>query len=261
MTNTTVPALSAPPAEIIDRATPPLAAPLSSSRGASSGTLEAVKWLAIVAMALDHVDAILYARDLGWPTAIGRLAMPLFAYILASNLARNSQNRRPYLQRLLLWGLISEPVYILAFGHFGPDPILCLGAIVAMIHFAERPARHPTARVLVPLAGAAVASYGGYGAGLPLLAASIYLSVKPTKETSFPTAGAKTCQFALTPIAICLLNGGPATMDSFFALLAYPIMLIANSARIPLPRCPPVVFYAFYPGHLAILILFRWLSS
>ena len=55
----------------------------------NDGQLEALKWLALVSMLVDHFGR--YAFGLGtdsWAFAIGRLAFPLFAFVLASNLAR-----------------------------------------------------------------------------------------------------------------------------------------------------------------------------
>lgn len=54
----------------------------------ADGTVEALKWLGLVLMTLDHVNK--YALHERVPALFyaGRLAMPIFAFVLAFNLAR-----------------------------------------------------------------------------------------------------------------------------------------------------------------------------
>ncbi|MBK7549911.1 MAG: hypothetical protein IPI20_19875 [Rhodoferax sp.] len=53
-----------------------------------NGTLEALKWLALVLMTGDHVNKYVLADSLPGLFELGRLAMPLFMFVLAYNLAR-----------------------------------------------------------------------------------------------------------------------------------------------------------------------------
>jgi len=54
----------------------------------ADGTAEALKWLALVLMVLDHVNKYLYNDALLWVFPIARLSFPLFGFVLAYNLAR-----------------------------------------------------------------------------------------------------------------------------------------------------------------------------
>ena len=54
----------------------------------ADGTLEALKWLALVLMALDHTNKFLFKEKLPVLFEMGRLAMPTFAFVLAYNLTR-----------------------------------------------------------------------------------------------------------------------------------------------------------------------------
>ena len=54
----------------------------------SSGTLEALKWLALLLMTFDHVNKHLLHGSVPELFAAGRLAMPLFGFVLGYNLAR-----------------------------------------------------------------------------------------------------------------------------------------------------------------------------
>ena len=54
----------------------------------SSGTLEALKWLALLLMTLDHVNKHLLHASVPELFAAGRLTLPLFGFVLGYNLAR-----------------------------------------------------------------------------------------------------------------------------------------------------------------------------
>jgi hypothetical protein len=54
----------------------------------SDGTIEAMKWLALLSMTGDHVNKCLFNGTLPFLFEIGRLAMPLFIFVLAYKLAR-----------------------------------------------------------------------------------------------------------------------------------------------------------------------------
>ena len=68
----------------------PIRAPVSTAPRLelSSGTLEALKWLALLLMTLDHVNKHLLHASVPELFAVGRLALPLFGFVLGYNLAR-----------------------------------------------------------------------------------------------------------------------------------------------------------------------------
>ncbi|MCX6084810.1 MAG: TraX family protein, partial [Caldiserica bacterium] len=87
------------------------------SAGDGQPTLEqsdALKLIAIVSMTVDHVGAILLPQ-VDWLRIIGRVAFPLFAYQLAAGYL-HTRNVARYARRLAVWGLIAQPVYMIAFG-------------------------------------------------------------------------------------------------------------------------------------------------
>ena len=75
---------------------------------------EALKWIAIFTMTIDHVGAILYPEFefLRW---VGRLSFPLFAYLLILGM-ENTRNIRNYFTRLFVFALISQLPFFLAIG-------------------------------------------------------------------------------------------------------------------------------------------------
>ena len=54
----------------------------------ADGTLEALKWLGIGLMTLDHMNKFLNGGQSAFIFDLGRIALPLFGFVLAYNLAR-----------------------------------------------------------------------------------------------------------------------------------------------------------------------------
>ena len=88
----------------------------------SSGTLEALKWLALMLMTLDHVNKHLLHASVPELFAAGRLALPLFGFVLGYNLARPgalaSGGYSRTARRLAMFGTIATIPFI-ALGGLG----------------------------------------------------------------------------------------------------------------------------------------------
>src|SRR5690554_4696036 len=93
----------------------------------TSGQQELVRWTAIVTMVVDHVGAVVLEAGAAMPLrAVGRVAWPLFAYLLAYNVARRAVDPTRYLRPLATWYVISIIPYYLAFGTFRPNILATL---------------------------------------------------------------------------------------------------------------------------------------
>src|SRR5690625_4919974 len=80
----------------------------------SSRQQELLRWLAITCMVIDHVGAIFLDRADAQPLrAIGRVAWPLFAYLLAYNVALRRVPPAKYLPTLATFTLACQlPPYL-----------------------------------------------------------------------------------------------------------------------------------------------------
>ena len=87
----------------------------------SSGTLEALKWLALILMTFDHVNKHLLHASVPELFAAGRLAMPLFGFVLGYNLARPDALEGGTFKR--------TAVRLAVFGSIASVPFIALGGL------------------------------------------------------------------------------------------------------------------------------------
>ena len=79
------------------------------------GTIEALKWLGVVLMTLDHINKYFFNATLPGVFELGRLTMPIFGFVLAYNLARPGCLAKGVygrtMKRMALYGLLATPFY------------------------------------------------------------------------------------------------------------------------------------------------------
>ncbi len=72
-----------------------------------------LKLIAIITMLIDHIGAVLYP-EIRWLRLIGRIAFPIFAYLVAEGFYKTSDVKK-YLKRLFIFALVSQVPFYLAF--------------------------------------------------------------------------------------------------------------------------------------------------
>lgn len=97
----------------------------------TSSARELLKWLAVILMTGDHVAKVIYGGYVPGLSEAGRVAFPLFALVMAYNLAQPGADVGKSIRRLALWGVIAQPVHALAFGYWLPLNILLTFALCA----------------------------------------------------------------------------------------------------------------------------------
>ena len=74
--------------------------------------LELVKWLAFVAMVVDHVDLFLFNRTVPWMFEVGRFAAPAFAICFGIGLAF-TRDAVAVADRLMWPAVLAQCIWIL----------------------------------------------------------------------------------------------------------------------------------------------------
>jgi hypothetical protein len=219
------------------------------SVGDGQPTLEqsdALKLVAIVSMTIDHVGAILLPQ-VSWLRIIGRVAFPLFAYQLASGYL-HTRNLTRYARRLAVWGLIAQPVYMIAFGvrlwtlNIFATLLLGLLAIWGWDHrrwwAVALPLSLAAIQLWLPEVGP---DYGLYGVLLCLASFVLFRNRE---------------QLVIGHGLLHVLAGIMFWPSQIYALASIPFILWPPRLHL---RHLPQLFYAYYPAHLALLVLVRHL--
>lgn len=224
-----------------------------------SGSL--LKTIAIISMAIDHTAYALYpvvgvlrepftiagkALTLYWiMRKIGRLAFPIFCFLIAEGYL-HTRNKKRYSLRLLLFAVISEiPFNLMCGGNYlyqnGQNVFFTLFFGLLLIHiFASVDAnwkKYLAMSAVAALALIAKADYDLYGA---LLVFMFYiLRGYPVVQPFF---------------AYPLLSG------EIYAVAACIPINMYNGQRGYIKSTPlKIAFYAFYPVHMLILVGIRYL--
>jgi len=209
------------------------------------GTLEAVKWLALLLMVADHVNKYLLHDASQLLFNFGRIAMPLFVFVLAYNLARpgclEHGTHRRTMKRLALFGILATPPFIalggLLAGWWPLNILFTLLSMTAIIYFLEQ-------RTL-----------GGY-----FIACAVFIVAGSSVEFWWPALAfgiaiwwyCKTPRFTPIIIAVLALASLRIINGNYWAIASTPIMFASVVVNIPMPRYK-WVFYYFYPFHLSVI--------
>lgn len=208
----------------------------------ADGTLEALKWLGLVLMTLDHINKYLFAESLPGLFEAGRLAVPIFCFVLAYNLARPDALRRGVyqrtMQRLALYGLLASPFFIALGGWWPLNILFMLLVATATTYLLEQGG---TVRIM---AAVAVFIFGGlfvefWWPALALCLAGWRYCKAPSKRAAAVLVAAMA--------SLYLIN------RNHWALAALPVIFAAPYFNIRMPRWRHV-FYAYYPAHLGLLL-------
>jgi len=216
----------------------------------ASGTMEAVKWLAVILMAMDHVNRLLLNWSHPFMFYAGRSAMPLFVFILAYNLAqpqaRENGAARRVLERLLPIAVISSLPYLeLNMETLGFFPLnilftLAIGTVLVML------LEHPTwpQLILAAVLFAATGKFVDYGwSGIGLFVSVWYFFRGPSLWRG-----------AIVLLVLILM--GVVANGNQWALVAVPILGLSFYLRLPVKRIKYALYY-FYPVHLMVIAVLK----
>lgn len=214
----------------------------------TDGTLEGLKWLALVSMTVDHANRFFLAGSSYSAYCFGRLAMPLFAFILAFNLARpQAWARGLYKQtlgRLAIFGFLAMPAYNAMKGIHSWWPLnimFTLWLATACLFFIEkRGVFNLIAAALLFFFCGPLVEYNWPGLGFCL---SAWAFCKKPSIITFATL-----------VIFCLLL--KSVNYNNWALAALPLIFMGTQLNLQVPRIR-YLFYIYYPGHLWLFWVLR----
>lgn len=201
----------------------------------TSGGRELLKWLALVLMTGDHVLTVFGLGYVPVVTELGRVAFPVFALVMAYNLAQRGADAGKSSRRLAVWGLVATPAATLAFGQVLPlNVLLTFAAAAGCIWALER--RHWALVALLAIVAPVTLDYAWPGVWLVLAAWHWYRGQGGRPWLVWVCMG-----------LVCAYNGNG------WALLALPALRLAQ-LDWSIPRSGRA-FYVYYVGHLALLVV------
>ena len=206
-----------------------------------------LKILALISMTMDHIG-ILLLPQVQLLRIIGRLSLPIYAYMIAEG-CRHTRSRGRYLLRIAALAALCQVVYYIADRSLYQCILVtfCLSILVIYAIEQVQKQRTPASAALAVLTLGGIlflcellpellpsfsVDYGFVGVMLP---AMVYFS---QEKTRYLTAGL---------ILLGITNGGV----QWWALAAVPLLGMYNGQRGKGNIGP--FFYWYYPIHLAVL--------
>lgn len=215
-----------------------------------------LKWIAMVTMTVDHVG-LMFFPQLIWLRIIGRLAFPIYAYMIAEG-CRHTRSLPRYLMSLGLMAAACQLVYFFAMGSLYQCIMVTFSLSVSlymMIRWAAE--RGLWARLTALGCVAAV-----------LFLTELLPALLP--DTDYGVDYGFLGVMLPVVLALCrdrrqrlwlgtILLGWMAASGwwiQWFGLLAIPLLAFYNGQRGR--KNLKWLFYGYYPAHLALLQLLHW---
>ena len=212
-----------------------------------------LKLIAMLTMTIDHIGMQLFPRLL-WLRIIGRLAMPIYAYMIAEG-CRHTRDRKKYLSRLLGMGALCQAVYLVAMGSLYQCILITFSLSVMLICLMDRVEQEKNARNWGLLLG---------GTMLTVFLCTVLPDLLPDTDyaVDYGLPG------VLLPVLIygagtrglvlgLILTGLNSGYVQWYSLLAVPLLFlyIGQRGKANIGK----LFYWYYPIHLVVIYGISWL--
>ena len=211
----------------------------------SSSSIEFLKWIAILAMVIDHV-AIILLNDNETLRSIGRIAFPLFGFILIHNFIYFTSDKVTYIKRLWLFAILSQPVFMLTVSSELNIFVLLATTLSIVYAFLEVNGSNRPKSVkyfaygFLLFFGGIASLLSGYGFVGFYFLVSIYFAFK-------------NFYFGLIALALLFVMNSGSMAFEVGALVSIFMLFMMRDFDIRVPRTNKWFFYAFYPLHLLLI--------
>ena len=215
---------------------------------------EGLKILACVTMLVDHAALLLFFFS--WLRVIGRLAFPIYCFLLTEGI-RHTRDKSRYLSRLLFAAIVSETIYDLVlytcvgiWQHQNVLWTLALGcAMLWCMTMIHKPVAKLAVMLLFALAAQLVrASYGSSG----IYMIALFALCREVPEGKWALAAGLLVINWLMGSFTAPVFGLDVPVQLFAELALVPIFLYSGEKRTRL-KAVSWGFYLFYPAHLLLL--------
>lgn len=211
-----------------------------------------LKLIALITMTIDHMGMMLFPR-LKILRAIGRIAFPIFAYMIAEG-CRHTRNRKKYLLSMASLAAICQVVYFFAMGSLYMSVLVTFSLSIGLIYLAEyadNGGRFGTVGLYAALCGIFFLCYLAHDVLFPKTDFGIEYGLWGVLLPAFAYFGKKkqkTLQYFTGGLALLNLTWGGI---QWFSMAAIPFIALYNGKRGKWKM--KYLFYIYYPVHLVVI--------
>ncbi len=208
-----------------------------------------LKLIACLTMLIDHLCFVFFsgsADAINFRLTIGRIAFPLFTFMICEGFYYTRSRLRYCLQILLLF-VATEYIYDMAFYHriYWKNQSVLLTLLLALLMYCamEKCKKYLILQLLICAGFAAAAHYlhADYGHWGIIMCTALYFC----RKIQLP-------DYVSVAISIIALIAGYGTYGAFLAVI---FVFFYDNTRGHIGTAGKYLFYVFYPAHLLILRL------
>jgi len=210
-----------------------------------------LKLIALITMTIDHIGMMLFPRS-ALLRIIGRLAFPIFAYMIAEG-CRYTRSRSRYLCSMAGLGLLCQLVYWFAMGSLYMCVLVTFSLSILLIYAIDLGREKKGLSWTLPLLvlGAAIFACVILPRMIPYPDYDNDDGIWGELRPVFAYLGtSRKDKFALTSAGLILLNRTLGGLQ-WYSLLALIPLYLYNGTRGK--RKMKYLFYVYYPAHLVVL--------
>ena len=214
-----------------------------------------LKVIALIAMTIDHIGVVLFPDNAVF-RIVGRLAFPIFAYMIAEG-CKYTRNRKRYLSVIACEALVCQLVYIAAEGSLYMNIFVTLALSISLIYLCERAVKERKVSYYAAAAAAVAASYFICETAPNILGNTDFMIDYGfvgvlTLVVIYFTRDEKRQRLASAFIMCVLLSLSSGNIQ-YFCVFSVVLLALYNGQRGK--RNIKYLFYVYYPLHLAAIYL------
>jgi len=222
----------------------------------TSSIIELLKWIAVLTMTIDHIGHICFPQNIIL-TTIGRIAFPLFGYILIHNYLYFTSNKKRYIIRLWVFGILSQPFFMYAIANRLNIFILLALALTSLYFFEKIDLKSKgidsfLSKSLVVFIGLVLSTFGEY----PVFGYLFLISLYPVFHGKMFFAPLMLISLAFNSFGVWYYTAGSFLA---FVIILVAVLLIKENTFV-IKRMNKWFFYGYYPFHMTGIKIFCILS-